>query len=108
MSLPDWRDDRFGTMIRSGLWLVTVVGEGNIFTKQELRDAFPGVSQVDRRVRDLRKYGWKIYANTEDAQLHTEEQRFVAQGVPVWDQQARRKADAAAAVTAVDRQEVLE
>ncbi|WP_280424867.1 hypothetical protein [Nocardia carnea] len=107
MSLPDWRDDSVGTMVRSGLWLVTEVGEGNIFTKQQLREAFPGVQQIDRRVRDLRKYGWKILANTEDAQLRTDEQRFAAQGVPVWDQQARRKADAAAAVTAVERSEVL-
>lgn len=107
MSLPDWRDTKFGGMVRGGLWLVTAVGEGNIFTKKQLRNAFPDISQIDRRIRDLRAYNWTILANTEDAGLHAEEQRFVSQGVPVWDPQARRKADAARAVTAVDRNEVL-
>ncbi|GAB4584301.1 HNH endonuclease [Nocardia sp. IFM 10818] len=109
MPLPDWRDDKVGgTMIRSGLWLVHEIGEGNIFTKEQLREAFPGVSQVDRRVRDLRKYGWVILANTEDAHLLADEQRFVETGVHVWDKEARRKADQAMTVPATDRQAVFE
>ena len=77
-------------MVRGALWLLQVVGEGNTFTKNQLRDAFPGVSQVDRRIRDLRDYGWVVYSSTEDASLLREDQRFVKAGVPVWDPKARR------------------
>lgn len=109
MPLPDWHNDNAGgTMIRSGLWLIQVVGEGKTFTKEQLREAFPGVSQIDRRVRDLRKYGWVILANTEDAHLTPDEQRFVQAGVPVWDKEARRKADLAMSAPATDRQAVFE
>lgn len=84
MTLPSWQDENLGTMKRAALWLVTVVGEGSIFTKEELKSAFPGVSQVDRRVRELRDHGWKIDTHREDALLGQHEQRFVAQGQPVW------------------------
>jgi hypothetical protein len=77
-------------MVRGALWLLQVVGEGDTFTKNQLRDAFPGVSQVDRRIRDLRDYGWIVYSSSEDATLLREDQRFVRAGVPVWDPQARR------------------
>src|SRR5258707_11496461 len=104
MPEPDWHTYKAGTMIRSALWLVQEVGEGNEFTKQQLREAFPAVSQIDRRVRDLRKYGWVILTNTEDAQLTAEEQRFVQRGVPVWDAQAKRAADREMTIPATDRQ----
>jgi hypothetical protein len=84
MTLPSWRDEKFGTMKRAALWLVTVVGEGNTFTKEDVKNAFPGISQADRRVRDLRDYGWKIDTHREDGYLGQHEQRFVAQGQPVW------------------------
>ncbi|MGY4901312.1 hypothetical protein [Streptomyces sp. 900116325] len=85
MTLPSWRDEKFGTMKRAALWLVTVVGEGNVFTKEDVKSAFPGISQADRRVRDLRDYGWQIDTHREDALLGQHEQRFVAQGQPVWE-----------------------
>ncbi|MFD4033670.1 HNH endonuclease [Streptomyces sp. NPDC058637] len=84
MTLPSWRDEKFGTMKRAALWLVSVVGEGNVFTKEDVKNAFPGISQADRRVRDLRDYGWQIDTHREDGQLGQSEQRFVAQGQPVW------------------------
>ncbi|GAA4687327.1 hypothetical protein GCM10025780_37780 [Frondihabitans cladoniiphilus] len=92
MNRPRWNDPAFpgGTMVRSALWLLDVVGEGNIFTKEQLRSAFPGVSQVDRRVRDLRDYGWVMDTNSVDATLTADEQRFVTAGVEVWDPVARR------------------
>nr|BFE76826.1 hypothetical protein GCM10020092_101270 [Actinoplanes digitatis] len=94
MDLPAWDDPDFkgGTMVRAALWLVQVVGEGNTFTKEQLRLAFPGVSQADRRLRDLRDYRWSILTSTEDASLLAEEQRFLHVGVPVWDPAARRAA----------------
>lgn len=83
--LPSWEDTSLGTMKRVALWLVTVVGEGEVFTKEELRQAFPGVSQVDRRMRDLRDFGWSISTNREDGSLDPVEQRFVEPGIPVWE-----------------------
>jgi hypothetical protein len=91
---PRWDDPQFsaGAMVRAALWLLDVVGEGNTFTKEQAREAFPGLSQVDRRIRDLRDFGWIIHTRSDDAMLLLEEQRFVKAGIPVWDPQARRKA----------------
>lgn len=94
-------------MVRGALWLVQVVGEGNTFTKNQLRKAFPGVSQVDRRIRDLRDYGWVVYSNTEDARLSVEDQRFVKEGVPVWDAKARHDSAPQKATSSKERQAVL-
>ncbi|CAM2815497.1 HNH endonuclease [Prescottella defluvii] len=95
MSIPTWNgpDTKGGTMVKGALWLLQVVGEGSIFTKADVRAAFPGISQADRRIRDLRsQFGWVILTNTEDATLLAEQQRFVKQGIPVWDPVARRAA----------------
>ncbi|SDL09306.1 hypothetical protein SAMN05428985_109111 [Nocardioides sp. YR527] len=94
-------------MIRGALWLVQVVGEGNTFTKNQLREAFPGVSQVDRRIRDLRDFGWVVYSSAEDASLLAEDQRFVKMGVPVWDPKARKDAAPQKAIPSKDRQAIL-
>lgn len=106
---PRWDSPEFsaGTMVRGALWLVQIVGEGNAFTKNELREAFPGVSQADRRIRDLRDYGWVLWTNSEDARLSAEEQRFVKQGVAVWDPSARRAAAPQKTISNKDRQAVL-
>lgn len=109
MEQPRWDDTSYsaGTMVRGALWLLQVVGEGNTFTKNQLRDAFPGVSQVDRRIRDLRDYGWVVFSSTEDASLLAEDQRFVKMGVPVWDPAARRDAAPQKALSSKERQAVL-
>jgi hypothetical protein len=83
--MPSWEDQTLGTMKRVALWLVQVVGVGNTFTKNQLRDTFQGVSQVDRRMRDLRDFEWKIDTNREDDELEADQHRFVAQGIPVWE-----------------------
>jgi len=72
-------------MKKAALWLADMVGEGEIFTKDDLRDAFPGVSQIDRRVRDLRDHGWVISTRSEDPELELDEQRLVTIGGRVWD-----------------------
>ncbi|WP_188491107.1 hypothetical protein [Williamsia phyllosphaerae] len=97
-----------GTMVRGALWLLQVVGVGNTFTKNELRNAFPNISQVDRRIRDLRDYGWVLYTNSEDASLLAEDQRFVKAGAPVWDTKARREAAPQKSVTNKERLAVLQ
>ncbi|OAR24949.1 hypothetical protein A8W25_17435 [Streptomyces sp. ERV7] len=94
-------------MKRVALWLVSVVGEGNTFTKEELRAAFPGVSQVDRRMRDLRDFGWRIDTNREDAGLDSHEQRFVKPGDPVWEPGRATRKTGTVAIGAARRREVL-
>jgi hypothetical protein len=88
--LPDWTSSKMGTMVRAALWLVTKVGEGNVFTREQLRAAFPETAQVDRRVRDLRDHGWVIDTNREDPTLSFGESRFVHAGAPVWEPGSRR------------------
>ncbi|WP_269859389.1 hypothetical protein [Streptomyces sp. RPT161] len=85
MDMPSWRDPKLGTMKRAALWLVQEVGVGGLFTKGQLREAFLGTSQIDRRMRDLRDFGWRIDTNREDPTLEAHEQRFVEQGAPVWE-----------------------
>ncbi|MFJ4911950.1 hypothetical protein [Streptomyces sp. NPDC088726] len=109
VTLPAWNDPELkgGTMIRCALWLVQEIGEGKTFTKEQLRDAFPGIAQADRRLRDLRVFKWVILTSTEDASLLAEDQRFVKAGVQVWDPAARRAAAPQKAVTAKQKQSVL-
>lgn len=94
-------------MVRGALWLLQVIGEGGTFTKNQLREAFPGVSQADRRIRDLRDWGWILHSSTEEASLLTEDQRFVKAGVAVWDPQERRKAAPRKAIPSKERSAVL-
>ncbi|MER8068208.1 MULTISPECIES: hypothetical protein [Streptomyces] len=88
--LPDWTNVKMGTMVRAALWLVAEVGEGNVYTRDQLQAAFPGVAQVDRRVRDLRSHGWVIATNRDDVLLAPHETRFVRAGDPVWEPGVRR------------------
>ncbi|MFI6769482.1 hypothetical protein [Streptomyces sp. NPDC050355] len=105
--MPSWQDAGLGTMKRVALWLVSEVREGNTFTKEELREAFPGVSQVDRRMRDLRDFGWLIATNREDASLDSHEQRFVKPGDPVWEPGRATRKTGTTAIGAGRRREVL-
>lgn len=73
------------------LWLASEVGAGGSFTKAELRDAFPGVEQVDRRMRDLRAEGWIIATYREDRSLAPDELRLVKLGANVWEPGYRSK-----------------
>ncbi|MGW3470798.1 hypothetical protein ACWDKQ_20610 [Saccharopolyspora sp. NPDC000995] len=92
MTLPSWQDPKLGSMVRAALWLESEVGERNIFTKSRLREAFPDVSQIDRRIRDLRDYGWRIDTKREDSSLRQEEQRYTKKGAEVWLPELRAKA----------------
>ncbi|MDI5962105.1 hypothetical protein [Streptantibioticus silvisoli] len=106
--LPSWRDESRGTMIRCALWLLAEVGAGNVFTKTELREAFPETSQIDRRLRDLRDRGWLIGTNREDPTLKPSEQRFVQRGADVWKPgQGRAAAGRTASISAAQRQETF-
>lgn len=105
MELIDWRTFPGGGTKRAALWLIIEVGEGETFTKSQLRAAFPGESQIDRRVRDLRDEGWVIHTNRDDVSLRVDEQRLVSVGGRVWEKgyQTRRPR----IVTARERQAVF-
>lgn len=92
-------------MKKAALWLASQVGEGGVFTKDDLRAAFPGVGQIDRRVRDLRDDGWIIHTNREDVSLGADEQRLVVVGGRVWERGYRRAA--VRSVSAKERQTVF-
>ena len=105
MSIPDWRTSKSGTRIRVALWLVSEVGPGGTFTKTQLREAFPAVEQIDRRMRDLREHGWVISTYREDRSLAPDELRLVTVGGHVWDK-AHRGASRRA-LTENERRQVL-
>ncbi|MBF6225285.1 hypothetical protein IU470_09200 [Nocardia abscessus] len=106
MAIPSWNDPKLGTMKRVALWLAGEVGVGHVFTKTQLREAFPNTSQIDRRMRDLRDFDWRIDTNREDPALGSHEHRFVKQGVAVWEPgKATRKAGAT--VTAAERHALM-
>lgn len=109
MDEPRWNDFTLeaGTMVRGALWLAQVVGEGNIFTKRDVRNAFPEALQADRRIRDLRDFGWVLHSNTEDALLSSEEQRLVSIGVKVWDKRERAAGNARKPISSRKRRDVL-
>ena len=92
LDAPGWNDPglKAGTMVRAALWLIGVVGVGNTFTKKQLRAAFPSTSQIDRRMRDLRAFGWVIHTSSDDVALKSDEHRFIKMGLPLWDPQLRR------------------
>jgi len=108
VNVPRWDDPQLkaGAMVRGALWLAREIGEGHIFTKEQVRRTFPGISQIDRRIRDLRDYGWVIHTSSDDARLRIDEQRLVKIGVPVWDSKARRAA-APKSISAKERQATL-
>ncbi|MHC0429491.1 hypothetical protein ACX6XY_04770 [Streptomyces sp. O3] len=90
--LPDWTDKKMSSKVRTALWLASEVGEGNVYSKAQLREAFPDVAQIDRRVRELRDYGWVIATNRDDPTLSSHEARFVQAGDPVWQPGVRSRA----------------
>lgn len=61
-------------------WLTETIGLGGVFTKEQLRQAFPHIAQIDRRVRDLRARGWIIHTRREDPALTASQMRLVAVG----------------------------
>ncbi|MFD9680553.1 hypothetical protein ACFWAD_11800 [Rhodococcus sp. NPDC059969] len=106
MSAPSWKDEKLGTKKRVALWLVEEVGVGELFTKNQLREAFPDTSQVDRRMRELRDHEWRIDTSREDPSLGSHEQRFVRQGTSVWEP-GKATSRHGIKVTATDRHALL-
>ncbi|MFF7022664.1 hypothetical protein ACFY97_16875 [Streptomyces klenkii] len=107
MTLPSWQDKKYGSKTRAALWLVSEVGEGNVFTKTQLREAFPDVAQIDRRTRDLRDHEWQIDTRREDPSLKLEEQRFVKKGAEIWLPGQAKTQKSKASLTAAQRTKIM-
>lgn len=109
MAQPAWDDPELkaGVMIKGALWLLQCVGVGNVFTKSDIRQAFPGIAQADRRIRDLRDFGWVLYTRAEDGSLLQEETRFVRAGTEVWDPRARREGNPKKGISAKERMAIF-
>lgn len=105
MTVPDWRTAQAGARVRVALWLHTEVGPQGTFTKAQLRNAFPNVEQIDRRMRDLRPEGWIITTYREDRSLTPDELRLVEEGGPVWQRGYRSRQ--ATAVTDKERRAIF-
>lgn len=56
--------------------LVNNVGCGHVFHWLDVKNAFPQDSQIDRRGRELRGYGWVISTYREDPRLAQNEVRL--------------------------------
>ncbi|MFJ8144860.1 hypothetical protein ACIQ6R_07280 [Streptomyces sp. NPDC096048] len=96
-----------GSKARAALWLIQEVGEGNIFTVAKLREAFPEVAQIDRRMRDLRDHGWEISTSREDPELLQQERRFVSRGMDVWIPGQAKAPSHKASITSAQRARVM-
>jgi 5-methylcytosine-specific restriction endonuclease McrA len=82
---PYWQNSKFGSRNRVANWLVEVVGEGAVFTKNQLREALPGIEQIDRRMRDLRPLGWVIRTYKDMTTLAADELFLERVGDRVWE-----------------------
>lgn len=82
---PIWQKPSVGAAKRVGHYLATEVGEGETFEKSRLREIVPNTEQVDRRMRDLRKVGWKIRNYKDMASLRPNELYLENIGDEVWE-----------------------
>jgi hypothetical protein len=103
---PDWRTHHGGQRVHVALWLASEVGEGGVFTMEDLRDALGGAGDVSRRLRDLRSAGWVIETTRDNAHLKEKQLRLAKMGSPVWD--PKHRADGLRLHTSTLRRSVLE
>ncbi|MGP2439690.1 hypothetical protein [Streptomyces sp. JW3] len=113
MAEPSWQETsvgshKLGSMARAALWLIQVVGEGEIFTVAKLREDFPDIAQIDRRMRGLRDYGWEISTAREDPELLPQERRFVTRGKDVWVPGQAKGPSHKASITNAQRAKVMQ
>ena len=80
----DWRDPKLSSRARVALYLYEVVGAGNSFQMRELREAIPGITQIDRRVRELREAGWVIRTYKDMSSLDPSELFLEKVGDRIW------------------------
>jgi 5-methylcytosine-specific restriction endonuclease McrA len=100
-----WQDTSIGAAKRVAAYLEAEVGEGEKFEKSTLRKIVPGREQVDRRMRDLRKVGWKIRNYKDKASLKPNELYLEEIGDRVWEDGYRWPAEG---LTASKRRKVYD
>jgi len=103
--VPIWNNPKVGAAKRVAHYLATKVGEGETFSKATLREIVPNTEQVDRRMRDLRKVGWKIRNYKDMASLAPNELFLEKIGDHVWEDGYRWPAEG---LTAAKRRRVYE
>ncbi|PPK98025.1 hypothetical protein CLV92_102178 [Kineococcus xinjiangensis] len=81
----DYRDEALGSRARVALFLATEVGEGGRFLKQALRQAFPGIEQVDRRMRELRSMEWVFTYDADPEDQRVRITTLTKIGLYIWD-----------------------
>lgn len=86
---------------------IASVGKGNKFKKLALLEAVPGVSQADRRMRDLRSMGWVIENYKNNPTLNPDEYLLVSIGTRV-DLGERPPASGRKSISGPKRRRILE
>lgn len=74
----------------------------------KLREAFPDIAQIDRRMRGLRDYGWEIATAREDPELRSQERRFVTRGKDVWVPGQAKTPSHKSSITSAQRAKVMQ
>ncbi len=82
---PVWQNPSVGAAKRVASFLASEVGEGSTFKKSTLREIVPNTEQVDRRMRDLRRVGWKIRNYKDKASLRPSELYLEEIGDKIWE-----------------------
>jgi hypothetical protein len=80
-----WTNEKYGGRNRVANWLSEEIKQGSVFTKNQLREALPGIEQIDRRMRDLRPLGWIIRTYKDMATLAPNELFLERIGDRVWE-----------------------
>lgn len=80
-----WKNKAYGAAKRVGHYLYSQVGEGKTFHVSTLREQIPGITQLDRRMRDLRKVGWVIRSYKDLGHLKPDELYLETIGDHVWE-----------------------
>ena len=104
-SVSVWENPSIGAAKRVAHYLATEVGEGNKFKKSKLREIVQKTEQVDRRMRDLRKVGWKIRNYKDMASLAPSELYLEKVGAKVWEDTFRWPSEG---LTAAKRRKIYE
>src|SRR4051794_31025480 len=81
----DWRNPKLSSRVRVALYLYSVVGEGSHFYKSDVREALPGIEQIDRRMRELREFGWVIRNYKDSPTLMPNELLLEQVGARIWN-----------------------
>ncbi|WP_432524211.1 hypothetical protein [Kineococcus sp. SYSU DK006] len=102
----DYHDETLGSRARVALFLATEVGEGGRFRKQALRLAFPGIDQVDRRMRELRTMGWAFDYASDPEDQRVRITTVTRIGLHIWNPEVPRPT--LGRISAVQSRRVLE